>query len=228
MRSPKWTRIGSCRIRPASIGIKSRSSCVAEVFSQSKVLVLSSSETMPDLITCPRDAQLERRTAAECRIQWLQQQHPLIRADTTNSGKSNFTKDEMNKLRQLVEQRGPFGGKEGWQGIARDLGVSSSRAAVFLTQLDTSDTHAFFRQCRRTELRRLVSGRTTSARTNLANLGLPKTMPYCSRPCTDGVRTGPSSHAWSGTRSRVRSSGSIWRSHPGTRAAGGRRKRIWR
>ncbi|GAA5965899.1 hypothetical protein JCM8115_000740 [Rhodotorula mucilaginosa] len=74
---------------------------------------------------------LERRTAAECRIQWLQQQHPLIRADTTNSGKSNFTKDEMNKLRQLVEQRGPFGGKEGWQGIARDLGTNRTAAACF-------------------------------------------------------------------------------------------------
>lgn len=86
---------------------------------------------MPDLLVHPRDAQLERRTAAECRIQWLQQQHPLIRSDTTNSGKSNFTKDEMNKLHQLVEQRGPFGGKEGWQGIARDLGVSCSRAAFF-------------------------------------------------------------------------------------------------
>ncbi|GAA5883577.1 hypothetical protein JCM3774_002850 [Rhodotorula dairenensis] len=74
---------------------------------------------------------LERRTAAECRIQWLQQQHPLIHADVTKSGQTNFTKDETDRLRALVEEKGPFGGREGWQGIARDLGTNRTAAACF-------------------------------------------------------------------------------------------------
>ncbi|POY74684.1 hypothetical protein BMF94_2446 [Rhodotorula taiwanensis] len=74
---------------------------------------------------------LERRTATECRIQWLEQQHPLIRSGVTRSGKSNFSKDEMTKLNGLVTKRGVFGGREGWEGIAKALNTGRTAAACF-------------------------------------------------------------------------------------------------
>lgn len=76
-----------------------------------------------ELTTQAPSLQLDRRTATDCRIQWTQRQHPLLRPGETKSGRSNFTKDELERLCAIVEERGVFGGQEGWAGVAKELKV---------------------------------------------------------------------------------------------------------
>lgn len=162
--------------------------------------------------------------------------YPMAAAATPSDPLRYHQQRQVELYQRRDEQAAPACRTTG--SVRRERGLARHRErprgklfsrGIFLTQRYTIDDNAFFVNAhRRTELRRLVSGLTTSARTNLANRGPPKTTPCCSRPCTGGARTGPSSRAWSGTRSRAPSSGSIRRSPPGTRAGGGPRKRIWR
>lgn len=52
------------------------------------------------------------RTALECRIQWMQRQHPLI-------NRARWTDAELDKLAKIASSRG----EKDWQAIADELGV---------------------------------------------------------------------------------------------------------
>ncbi|KAM0753381.1 hypothetical protein T439DRAFT_379072 [Meredithblackwellia eburnea MCA 4105] len=55
---------------------------------------------------------IPRRTAQDCKIQWLQNDHPLINT-------RRWDKEEMNRLLKLTEAKG----ERDWVGIAKELGT---------------------------------------------------------------------------------------------------------
>lgn len=161
--------------------------------------------------------------------------HPMAAAAAPSDSLRYHQQRQVELYQGRAEQAAPACRTAGsmWRerGLARNRkrprGEIFSRPLSPISVASLTPMPSFIHAHRRIELRRLVSGHITSARTNLANRGQPKMMPCCSRPYTGGVRTGPSSRAWSGTRSRAPSSDSIWHSPPVMRVAGGRRKKIW-
>lgn len=64
--------------------------------------------------------QIPRRTAIECRIQWLQNDHPSI-------NKVKWTKVEQANLNRIAEEHGC----RDWVGIAQELGVRRCCSPLF-------------------------------------------------------------------------------------------------
>lgn len=93
------------RPRTTSTGTGSRSQSVER---HSRLLI-----TLPKLWLTGTPVQMERRSANECRMQWLYQDHPLIK-------KSKWTKQEILDLHKVADARG----RSDWAAVAQDLGVS--------------------------------------------------------------------------------------------------------